>query len=63
MQADRDYVATPNGHYFVKASVRKGLLPEILESLLQQRAKAKNGAPNAPNVHVCFLDADAVPQT
>lgn len=53
-----DYVATPNGHFFVKArlwcmhpphcadpslqsSVRSGLLPEILASLLSQRAKAK----------------------
>ena len=35
------YVQTPNGHCFVKSSVRKGLLPEILDSLLAQRAKAK----------------------
>ena len=39
--SEEDYVATPNGHYFVKTHVRKGLLPEILDSLLQQRAKAK----------------------
>lgn len=28
-------------NYFVKASVRKGLLPEILESLLSARKRAK----------------------
>ena len=35
------YVKTPSGNYFVKSSVRKGLLPEILESLLGARKKAK----------------------
>ena len=35
------YVQTPNGHCFVQSGVRKGLLPEILDSLLAQRAKAK----------------------
>lgn len=34
---------TPNGHCFVKNTVRKGLLPEILDGLLSQRAKAKVG--------------------
>lgn len=32
---------TPTNSYFVKASVRKGLLPEILESLLTARKRAK----------------------
>ena len=32
---------TPAGNYFVKAEVRKGLLPEILEELLKARKKAK----------------------
>nr|XP_022902030.1 DNA polymerase delta catalytic subunit [Onthophagus taurus] len=32
---------TPNEHMFVKTSVRKGLLPEILEQLLTARKKAK----------------------
>lgn len=41
LENEKDYVATPNGHFFVKNQVRKGLLPEILESLLQQRSKAK----------------------
>ena len=35
------YVKTPSGNLFVKASRRKGLLPEILESLLSARKKAK----------------------
>lgn len=37
-----EYIKTPSGNYFVKASKRKGLLPEILESLLAARKKAKN---------------------
>jgi len=36
-----DYIITPCGHSFVKASIRKGLLPEILEHLLTARKKAK----------------------
>ena len=36
-----DYIKTPSGNYFVKAIHRKGLLPEILESLLGARKKAK----------------------
>ena len=35
------YIKTPSNNLFVKASVRKGLLPEILESLLSARKKAK----------------------
>ena len=35
------YIKTSSGQYFVKASVRKGLLPEILEALLAARKKAK----------------------
>lgn len=33
---------TPANNYFVSADVRKGLLPEILESLLSARKRAKN---------------------
>lgn len=36
-----DITVTPSKNMFVKASVRKGLLPEILESLLAARKKAK----------------------
>ncbi|CAG5135999.1 unnamed protein product [Candidula unifasciata] len=35
------FIKTPSGNYFCKASVRKGLLPEILEHLLSARKKAK----------------------
>ena len=35
------YTKTPSNNLFLKASVRKGLLPEILESLLGARKKAK----------------------
>ncbi|XP_063359569.1 DNA polymerase delta catalytic subunit [Cydia amplana] len=36
-----DITTTPSKNMFVKANVRKGLLPEILESLLAARKKAK----------------------
>ncbi|XP_039365886.1 DNA polymerase delta catalytic subunit isoform X2 [Mauremys reevesii] len=36
-----EFIRTPTGDLFVKASVRKGLLPEILESLLAARKRAK----------------------
>ena len=36
-----DYIQTPSGNYFVKPTVRKGLLPEILENLLKARKNAK----------------------
>ena len=33
------YIRTPSGNHFVKQSIRKGLLPEILENLLAARKK------------------------
>ena len=39
--SDSDYIRTPSGNLFVKSSVRKGLLPEILDDLLSARKKAK----------------------
>ncbi|CAG9096468.1 unnamed protein product [Plutella xylostella] len=36
-----DVTVTPKNNVFVKSTVRKGLLPEILESLLSARKKAK----------------------
>jgi DNA polymerase elongation subunit (family B) len=41
------YVKTPNGDYFVKSSVRQGLLPEILSDLLNARSQAKKDMKNA----------------
>lgn len=34
-----DFIKTPTGDLFVKSSVRKGLLPDILEDLLSARKK------------------------
>ncbi|EDM07474.1 polymerase (DNA directed), delta 1, catalytic subunit, isoform CRA_a [Rattus norvegicus] len=36
-----EFIKTPTGDEFVKASVRKGLLPQILENLLSARKRAK----------------------
>lgn len=33
---------TPNGDYFVKSTVKKGILPIILEELISARKQAKN---------------------
>lgn len=41
LKKDEDYIVTPNGDLFCKASVRKGLLSQILEELLSARKKAK----------------------
>lgn len=37
----KDYEVTPTGHRFMKSSVKKGILPQILESLLIARGNAK----------------------
>ena len=34
-----EFIKTPSGDYFVKSTLRKGLLPEILENLLSARKK------------------------
>lgn len=39
--SDDQVAHTPAGHFFVKSSVRQGLLPQILKSLLDARKKAK----------------------
>lgn len=36
-----DFIKTPTGDFFVKSSVRKGLLPEILENLLSARKRSE----------------------
>ncbi|CAL8087292.1 unnamed protein product [Orchesella dallaii] len=40
------FIRTPSNNFFVKASVRKGILPVILEDLLGARKKAKNDLKN-----------------
>ncbi|KAI9625850.1 hypothetical protein H4Q26_016098 [Puccinia striiformis f. sp. tritici PST-130] len=41
LRQDEDYIITPNGDYFVKASKRKGLLAIVLEDLLSARKRAR----------------------
>jgi DNA polymerase delta subunit 1 len=36
-----EYILTPAGHYFVKSTKRKGVLPRILELIIAQRALAR----------------------
>ena len=38
---ENEITKTPLNHFFVKSSVKKGILPEILENLLSARSKAK----------------------
>jgi DNA polymerase delta subunit 1 len=38
---EEDYTLTPNGDTFMKANVKKGILPMILEELIGARKKAK----------------------
>jgi len=41
MKEGEDFIRTPSGDMFVAAKHRKGLLPQVLEELLQARKKAK----------------------
>lgn len=41
-----DYTKTPNGDYFVKDHLRKGILPTILQELLSARKQAKKDLKN-----------------
>jgi len=41
-----EYEQSPCGHYYVKAAVKKGLLPSILENLLSARKNAKRDMNN-----------------
>jgi DNA polymerase delta subunit 1 len=41
LKKDEDYIVTPNGDLFATSKVRKGLLTQILEELLNARKKAK----------------------
>ncbi|MEZ5335527.1 MAG: DNA polymerase domain-containing protein [Methanolobus sp.] len=46
---DGDTVKPPSGGEFVSASVSKGIMPSILESLLQRRVETKKKMKNAAN--------------
>lgn len=42
LKEGKDYTKTPNGDFFVKENLRKGILPTILKELLSARKQAKN---------------------
>ena len=44
--APEDYTETPAGEYFVKPHVRKGLLPVVLEELIEARKRAREELKN-----------------
>lgn len=44
---DGAYEKSPSGHLFVKASTKKGILPQILDELLAARKRAKKDMANA----------------
>lgn len=50
-----DYIVTPSNECFVKPSVRKGILPLILDELLAARKRAKKdmAAATDPMVRAC----------
>ena len=39
--SEDQYIRTPNGDYFIKQTIKKGLLPMILEELIMARKKAR----------------------
>jgi DNA polymerase delta subunit 1 len=41
LREDVDYIVTPTKNCFVRPSQRRGLLPQILEDLLNARKRAK----------------------
>lgn len=44
-----DYIKTPNNCYFIKPEKRKGILPDILQNLLNARKVAKKLLKEAKN--------------
>ena len=42
-----DYEKSPSGHYFIKSTKKKGILPQILDELLFARKMAKKDMANA----------------
>ncbi len=44
---EEDIERSPSGHFFVKASKKKGILPQILDELLDARKRAKKDMSNA----------------
>eukprot|EP01100_Stratorugosa_tubuloviscum_P014987 TRINITY_DN834_c0_g1_i1.p1 TRINITY_DN834_c0_g1~~TRINITY_DN834_c0_g1_i1.p1 ORF type:complete len:904 (-),score=332.36 TRINITY_DN834_c0_g1_i1:166-2877(-) len=52
---ENDYIQTPSGDRFVKANIRKGVLPRILEDLLAARKKAKDDLKNESDPFKCAV--------
>lgn len=50
--SEDEYEKTPNGDYFVRQSVKKGLLPLILEELISARKRAKKDLESATDPFV-----------
>ena len=50
-----EYIKTPTGDVFVRASKRKGVLPEILVELLDARGKAKKAMKSATDPFVAAV--------
>ncbi|OZC07811.1 DNA polymerase [Onchocerca flexuosa] len=44
--SDSDFEVTPSNNRFVKSNIRRGLLPQVLEDLLNARKQAKNDLKN-----------------
>ncbi len=53
---DVEHITTPNGSMFVKPSVRRGVIPSILENLMEERSKVKKMARNADEKTRKMLD-------
>lgn len=41
LDMERDVTVSPSGHYFVRSHIRRGLLPAILDQLIEARGRAK----------------------
>lgn len=55
------FIKTPTGDEFVKTSVRKGLLPQILENLLSARKRWALEPPAHPSSELRFSEATGDP--
>ena len=49
------YIKTPSGNFFVKSSLRKGVLPDILENLLTARKRCRSHKTNGLNYSFRWL--------
>lgn len=61
------YIRTPSNDLFIKPSVVKGVLPEILEDLIAARKRAKNDLKKVLfsffvflNLNICFFNLNII---